>query len=134
MLHRVIAIGRWVIDFLFAPVRYDREAVFACLYELEAPRFILRRAWKIMEDDEPNKGFTYSNSRMRRAVVVIGPTTDSGEFLNTFTHELRHLADAIAKSIGYKLDSEGPAYLTGEAAMALATTICELGCPCHHNR
>ena len=50
------------------------------------------------------------------------------QFLNTFTHEVRHLVDAIAKSIGYDLDAEGPAYITGDATMALAETICELGC------
>lgn len=81
-----------------------------------------------MESGRMNRGFTFANPDMRRAVVVVGPTTNGKQFLNTFTHELRHLADAIAKSIGYDLDAEEPAYLTGDTTMALAETICELGC------
>jgi hypothetical protein len=58
----------------------------------------------------------------------VGPTTSGKQFVNTFVHEVRHVADAIAKSIGYELDAEGPAYLSGDAAMALAEVLCELGC------
>lgn len=42
---------------------------------------------------------------------------------------MHHLAVAIAESLGYDLDSEVPAYVAGDATMALIETICELGCP-----
>ena len=128
MIHRVLNIGHWTIDFLFAVKYYDIEGVLACLYEVDTPTEIVDRAVEIMESDRLNCGFTYSNSYLKRAVCVVGPTSSGEEFINSFVHEVRHVADAIARSIGYKLDGEVPAYISGDAAMALAEVVCELGC------
>lgn len=128
MLHRVLGIGHWVIDFLFAKDRYDEDGVLACLYEIDTPYEKMQRAVRIMESKRYNRGFTYANPELRRAVVVIGPTTSGKQFVNSFVHEVRHVADAIAESIGYNLGDEGPAYLSGDAAMELADVVCRLGC------
>lgn len=128
MVHRVIAIGRWVVDFLFATKKYDVDGVVACLYAANAPDSIVEQAEDMMLSCDYNCGFTYANQRRRRAVVLIGPTTSGDEFQNTFVHEVRHLADAIAKSLGVPLDSEKPAYISGDTAKALAEVVCELGC------
>ena len=132
MISRVLNIGRWVIDFLFAVDRYDQEGVLAYLYDVNAPLEVMRRAGEIMERGDPDCGFTFSNPDLKRAVCVVGPTSSGEEFLNSFVHETRHVADAIAKSIGYELDGEIPAYISGDAAMALAEVVCVLGCEhCH---
>ena len=128
MIHRVLSIGRWVVDFLFATKRYDIDGVLACLYDAYAPYEIMEQAEDLMLSCEYNCGFTYTNQHKRRAVVLIGPTTSGEEFINTLVHEVRHLADAIAKSLGVPLDSERPAYISGDTAKALAEVICELGC------
>lgn len=128
MLHRVLAIGRWTIDFLFATKRYDIDGVLACLYDAYAPDDIMEQAEDLMLSCEYDCGFTYTNQGTRRAVVLIGPTSSGEEFINTLVHEVRHLADAIAKSLGVPLDSERPAYISGDTAKALAEVICELGC------
>ena len=128
MFHRVLKIGRWVVDFLFATEDYDDEGVLSCLYDIDAPYSVMRRVNKIMDSGKFNRGFTFSNPELKRAVVVIGPTTSSKQFINTFVHESYHLASAIAKSIGYDLNSEGPAYLSGDMAMELADVVCQLGC------
>lgn len=128
MIHKALKIGRWVVDFLFVIGKYDIEGVLSCLYDIKASVSVMSRAERIMESGKMNRGFTFANPDLRRALVVIGPTTSGKQFLNTFTHEVRHLADAIARSIGYDLDAEGPAYLTGDAAMSLAEVVCELGC------
>ena len=128
MIHRVIAIGRWTVDFLFATKRYDIDGVLACLYDAHAPEDIMDQAEELMESCRYNCGFTYTNQSRRRAVVLIGPTSSGSEFQDTFVHEVRHLADAIAKSLGIPLDSERPAYISGDTAKALAEVICELGC------
>ena len=128
MIHRVLGIGRWVVDFLFATKRYDIDGVLACLYDAYAPDYIMKQAEELMLSRKYNRGFTYTNQNKRRAVVLIGPTTSGEEFQNTIVHEIRHLADAIAKSLGVPLDSEKPAYVSGDTAKALAEVICELGC------
>lgn len=128
MIHRVLDIGRWVVDFLFATKRYDIDGVLACLSDARAPRDILEQAEDLMLSCKYNCGFTYTNQKYRRAVVLIGPTTSGEEFQDTFVHEVRHLADAIAHSLGVPLDSEKPAYISGDTARALSEVVCELGC------
>ena len=129
MVHRVINIGHWVIDFLFARLDYDVEGVLSCLYEIDADYDVMMQAKDIMESDRLNCGFTFTNSDLKRALIVVGPTSSGKQFANTLSHELHHLAVAIASSIGYDLDGEKPAYLAGDATMALIETICEFGCP-----
>lgn len=128
MVHRVLAIGSWVVDFLFSKLDYDDEAVLACLYEIDADFEVMRQANRIMEDDKLNCGFTFSNPDLKRALVVVGPTSSGKEFIDTLVHEVHHLAVAIADSLGHDLESEVPAYLAGDAARALAETVCEFGC------
>lgn len=128
MIHRVLKINRWVIDFIFAEGGYDDEAVLAFLYDVDAPYDIMVRANRIMESGKYNRGFTFGNPALHRAVVVVGPTTSAKQFLNTFSHEVDHLSDIIAESLGVKDEREGTSYLSGETTMALAEVICELGC------
>lgn len=128
MIHRVLNIGRWVVDFLFAIEDYDEEGVLSCLYDIDAPEYVMLRAYRIMESGRFNRGFTFNNPDLKRSVVVVGPTTSGKQFQNSFTHELRHLADGIAKYIGVDLDSETPAYITGDTAMELADVVCRMGC------
>lgn len=128
MIRRALMIGRWVVDFLFATRRYDIDGVIACLVDADAPDYIIDDAEELMHSCAYNCGFTYTNQKNRRAVVLIGPTTSGDEFQNTFVHEIRHLADAIAKSLGVPLDSERPAYISGDLAKSLSEVVCELGC------
>ena len=130
MIHRVIEIAGWVMDVLFAVDRYDKEGVLGCLYDAGAPQSIMKRAGEIMDDSNPNSGFTFTNPERRRGVVVIGPTTSEEERINTFVHEIRHLSDGVSKALGFPLDSEPPAYMSGDMAMELADIICILGCGC----
>lgn len=128
MRHKVLNIGRWVIDFLFATRSYDIEGVLACLYDCGASNEVMKRAESLMIAKEKNCGFTYANPYRKRAVVVVGPTTSGAEFTDTLVHELHHLAVAIASELGIDLASESPAYIAGDSARELVDVICELGC------
>ncbi len=128
MIRRVLKIGRWVVEFFFADDGYDDEEILDRLYDLDAPYSKMLRVKHIMEEGEFNRGFTYSNPAMRRALVVVGPTTSGEQFQNTFAHEIDHLSDQIAEYYGIKGRKEGTSYLTGDTTMALADVICSLGC------
>jgi len=128
MIHRILTLGRWDIDFVFATDGYDEAAVIYLLEDAYAPGEIIAKAEDIMYTCEYNCGFTYSNSEKKRAVVLIGPTTSGRQFQNTFVHEIHHLAVAIASDLGVDLEGESPAYLAGNSAMELAEVVCELGC------
>lgn len=81
-------------------------------------------------------GFTFSkvneysfiNKDNHRAVLLIGPTSSGAEFLDSLVHEIHHLAVAIAGELGVELDSETPAYLSGDTIREFADIVCELGC------
>lgn len=128
MIQRNLDIGRWHVEFYFCPDGYDIDTIDDRLFDFGAGAKIMARASELMEQEEPNTGFTFSNPYQRRALIAIGPTTNGEEFVNTFVHELYHLAVAIAKDLGVDLESESPAYMIGDMTRALATTICELGC------
>lgn len=133
MLHRVLRIGRWIVDFLFAVDGYDVEGILACMYDCGASAYAMEQAERLMEECDRDCGFTFANPVEYRAVVMIGPSSSGEEFQNTLVHEIHHLAVAIAAGLGIDLEGETPAYLAGDSAMALADVICGLGCGrCHH--
>lgn len=103
MIHRVLRLGEWVIDFLFAKLDYDDEGVLACLYEIDADKYVIRAASKIMDSEKMNCGFTFANPDLKRALVVVGPASSGKEFSNTLGHELYHLVNAISRDFDYDL-------------------------------
>ena len=133
MIKRTIKIGRWVVDFLFAKLDYDEEGVLACLYEIGADEDVIRAAYKIMDSEKLNCGFTFANPDIKHALVVVGPASSGKQFCNTTGHELYHLVRAISKDLGIDLDDESPAYLSGDLYGELIGVICKFGCDkCHH--
>ncbi len=128
MLHKVLYIGRWKVDFLFAREGYDIEEVLEYAYDCGASDKALRQARNLLVLDRKNCGFTFANLEITRAVVFIGPTSSGAEFVNTTAHEIYHLSVAIAESLGIDLDSESPAYLAGDSMQSLIDIICKMGC------
>ncbi len=129
MIRRILKLGGWVVDFLFAVGECDDEYILDCLYDVEAPYSVLQKVSRFLDSDCVNCGFTYGNTDIKQAVVFVGPSTSNEEFLDTLVHEIHHLAVIVASSIGYDLDSEAPAYVAGDYARDLAEVICMLGCP-----
>lgn len=128
MINRTLRIGRWLVYFFFVTDDYDEETILSFLDTFGASDKVMARADEIMTENKLNRGFTFSNADLRRALVVIGPASSGAEFQDSFSHEIRHLANAIAESIGYELDAEEPSYLTGDTVRELAEVVCELGC------
>ena len=128
MIRRKLLIGRWEITFMFADNGYDMEDILTCLYDMEAPYSVMMRVYRIMKKSALNYGFTYPNKDTMEILCVVGPTSSGKEFLNTLVHELRHVVNVIAESLGYDLESEKPAYMSGDLALELAESICSLGC------
>ena len=128
MIEQTLKIGRWHVEFFFAQDGYDIDALQDRLYDFGASVAVMRKAWDLMESGEDNTGFTFSNPVERLALVAIGPTTSGAEFLDTLVHEVHHLAVAIASELGIDLESESPAYISGDSTRELADIVCQLGC------
>ena len=130
MIHRVLYLGRWIVDFLFAEKEYDIEEVLSMLYEMGASYDVLTMCKDLMQDGGDNTGFTYTDQELFNALVVIGPTSSGAEYIDTLVHEIHHLAVAIASKLNIDLEGETPAYLAGDAARELADIVCRMGCTC----
>lgn len=129
MIKRTIHINDWEADVFVCFRHYDEKVLESALREVDAPIGIIVRMREMARDDEYNTGFTYSNPRMRRSVMVIGKTTSSREFMNTFVHEVRHLADDIATEDRIPLVGEDVAYLSGSIASSLFDIVGMFTCP-----
>ena len=129
MEKRILKIGRWKVTFFFVIENYDKEKILVSLFDAGAPDEILDRVEEIMDKGSLDCGFTYTNPWRYLAVTVIGPVSSKEEFINTLTHEIHHLAVAIAENLGLSLESETPAYISGDLAREFAALVCRLGCP-----
>lgn len=128
MIRSDLQIGRWRVEFYFAPDGYEVDELLDRLYGMGASAGVMREAMSLMESGRPNTGFTFPNPYDYEAIVAVGPTTSGSEFQDTLVHEIHHLAVAIASELGIDLESETPAYIAGDSARELADIICRLGC------
>lgn len=128
MIERTLKIGRWHVEFYFAVEGYDADVLLDRMFDFGAGAHSMRQAMELMESDNLNTGFTFSNPLERVAIIAIGPTSSAEEFQDTLVHEVHHLAVAIASSLGVDLESETPAYIAGDSIRDLASVVCELGC------
>lgn len=132
MIYRHLRIGRWEVDFYFAVDGYDIRRILNRLDNIGAPEGVIMEAYEKMRRGLPNEGFTWSDETDYRSVVVVGPSTRGGEFLDSLVHELGHLADHIAIALGIDLDSEQSKYILGDTAREFIDVVCRLGCSrCH---
>ena len=132
MIHRVLRIGRWVLDVLFSTEEYDVEGVLSCMYEIDAPYSAMMDSKHLMESGDMNTGFMYANPENKRAILCVGPTTSGSEFLDTVVHEVHHFAVVVASELGIDLESETPAYVLGDTIREIADIVCRMGCDnCH---
>ena len=128
MTQRNLDIGRWHVEFYFATDGYDIDVVLDRLFDFGAGGSTLRKAPDLMESGKMNRGFTFCNPYERVALVMVGPSSSGKQFQNTFVHELRHLINGIALSLGVDLQGEQSSYMSGDTAMELADIVCRLGC------
>lgn len=93
---------------------YYTDEILDELEKIGCSQYELVNAEDLLRDGEYNTGLTYTNIKSRCSVVVIGLTTSSEEFQNTFDHEKGHLAMHISSALDIEPFGEEYQYLTGE--------------------
>ena len=125
---------RWNVRLYFAVTDYYIDDILESLYSIYCPDKIMQRVEEKMSARQLDTGFTYSNPRLRRSVLVVGLTSSPAEFFNSFTHEIRHLIDDIAKAVGLEMTGEDVAYLTGDVSLDLWPYVHKfICCKCRHD-
>jgi hypothetical protein len=74
--------------------------------------------WKVIvvynvELGQKDGGFTYTDFKKKQSIVGIGKSTSNAQFLNTITHEAKHVQSHICKFYSIEEDNENAAYLIG---------------------
>ena len=125
----------WHVRIFYAVDCYYTPQIMEELSNIHCPRNILKKAFRNMNACRLNTGLTYSNNALRETIMIIGMWTSPDEFINSFSHELRHFTDHIANAFGLESGGEEVAYLTGDIHKELYPVnkmfLCECNC---HNR
>ncbi len=120
----------WLVYCYFDCRADDADVILRILDEIGINDEQYARARSSLHRSVVNSGMTFSNIGKSVSVVVISHTSSPEQTLNTFSHELRHLADDIGLVNGIAVRGEEIAYLTGDIAMALASRLLEHVCEC----
>ncbi len=116
MIVRDLYIDRydWHLRVFYAVDCNDTRYVIHELKAIRCTRENLERAYRNLSSCRLNTGLTFSNKDARESVMIIGKWTSPAEFDNSFSHELRHFTDHVAKAFGMEIGGEEVAYLSGE--------------------
>lgn len=120
----------WDVYVFMAATAADATEIIGVLDSIGISGEQFMRAERHLQRAVRDSGMTYSSGRTRESVMVISQSTSPEETINTFSHELRHLADDIAEALHIPNRGEEVAYLTGDVACALAGSLLYIACQC----
>ena len=118
----------WLVRVYVAVDTYYVEDIVEMLQTIGCSRKDCARAKGNLTSGYLDTGLCYSNYKDRISVLVIGKTSSSGQFLNSLTHEVTHLATHIAGASGIDLLSEDLCYMAGDIAMMMYDRCHDLLC------
>ena len=109
----------WYVTVFYAVDTYYLDDILGALEEIGCSERGIKKAEDAFGNGAYNTGLTYSNLKGRCSVIVIGLTSSTAEFQNTFDHEKGHLAMHICETDEIDPFSEEYQYLTGEIGQAM---------------
>lgn len=109
----------WDITVYYAVDKYYSTDILNELMEYDPSYFEYNQIKGLMENYELNTGFTFTNYNKKKSLVVIGLTSSSDEFQDTFDHEKGHLTAHISQYYNINPYGEDYQYLAGEIGKKL---------------
>ena len=116
MIKDSFKIKDWKIIVLYECTCDDIDYIIDSLMDINCPQIYIDAALDNLEECLLNSGLTYSNSALRRSVIVINKTSSFAQLINTISHEYFHLICHIAKILNIE-DEEELANLNGNLNM-----------------
>ena len=77
-----------------------------------------------------NKAFTCTNSKLKLSFVCINKTTNEAQFMNSLSHEIKHVVEDICATYDISLKGEESAYMIGEITMIMFHIFKDIICNC----
>lgn len=108
----------WEIEVFIVVKNVDVETIQSVLEKMDCPLYDIHRSFRLLTGGE-NSGFTYTNTKIHKSILVVNVSSSVDEYINTFNHEKNHVEIHICEE--YEIDpySEEAAYLSGELASLL---------------
>ena len=105
----------WNLRIFYCPkTTSQRSVVLHCLYNAGCTGRNFRRAMTLLGSGAVNTGLIFSNKSERKTIIVVGLSSNVGEFINTLTHEINHFIEHVMEALHIKSETEDEAYFTGE--------------------
>lgn len=105
----------WNLRIFYCPeTSSQRSMVLHCLYDAGCTGSNFRRAMTLLRSGAVNTGLIFSNKIERKSIIVVGNSSNVGEFINTLTHEINHFIEHVMEALHIQSGTEDEAYFTGE--------------------
>ena len=105
----------WNLRIFYCPkTTSQRSVVLQCLYNTGCTGRNFRRAMTLIGSGAVNTGLIFSNKSERKTIIVVGLSSNVGEFINTLTHEINHFIEHVMEALHIQSGTEDEAYFTGE--------------------
>lgn len=108
----------WSVEVYIILDRSNIDSILDSLLRIRPSKKVIRSAHQNLMTDE-NTGFTYSNPKLRKSLMVINRSSSMEEFINTYNHEKNHVEMHMCEELGIDPYSEEAAYLSGDLAQHL---------------
>lgn len=108
----------WAVEVYIVLKGQTPSKVYKSLADLKCPEDVMYKAYENMNAGA-DTGFTYTNNKMRKSLMVINESSSMYEFINTYNHEKNHIEMHICKELNIDPHSEKAAELSGELAQQL---------------
>ncbi len=108
----------WMVEVYIILEHANNERILNSLDCMKCPEKIKEQAEENLHSGV-NSGFTYTNPKIRKSLMVVNRSSSMYEFINTYNHEKNHVEMHICEELGVDPYSEEAAYLSGELASQL---------------
>lgn len=108
----------WEIEVFIVVKNVDVETIQSVLEKMDCPLYDIHRSFRLLTEGE-NSGFTYTNTKYNKSVLVVNRSSSVEQYINTYSHEKNHVEMHICEKYGIDPYSEEAAYLSGELAQLL---------------
>ncbi len=109
----------WLIKVFYIVSNYNSVKILSELDSIDCEPEAFYKAAEMLECEELNSGFTYTDTQLHVTFIIIGKCTSCAEFLSTFVHELGHTSSHLCEFYNINLHSETTQYLSGDIAKSL---------------
>lgn len=111
--HVILDIFHWEAIFVSdIKTKRDLIEVKSLIRSLDIDKEYIKEVENVILENRINGGITFTNTLVKKHVVVLYKASSIERAISTLTHEIRHVVDDICKHLSIE-DAETPAYITG---------------------